>query len=89
MPNLSASKKSVRQNEGRTVRNRNIKSELKTLKKKLLNLVESKDKEKAQGLLKTVSSKFDMAAKKNVIHKKNSDRNKSRLSKKVSGLSKE
>ncbi|MCK5706107.1 MAG: 30S ribosomal protein S20 [Candidatus Aureabacteria bacterium] len=88
MPNLKASKKHVRQTKKQTERNKGIKSELRTEKKKLLELISSKDKEKSEILLKKVSSKFDTAAKKNILHKKNADRNKSRLSKKVSALAK-
>ena len=88
MPNLKAAKKHVRQTKKQTDRNKGIKSELRTEKKKLLELITDKDKEKSEVLLKKVSSKYDMAAKKKIIHKKNADRNKSRLSKKVASIAK-
>ena len=86
MPNLKAAKKHVRQAEWRTERNTGLKSELKTLKKRLLVSISSGNKEESKELFKKVSSKYDMAAKKKIIHKKNADRNKSRLSKKVASL---
>ena len=88
MPNLDAAKKHVRQTGWRTERNKAIKSELKTLKKKLLVKIAKENKEESEELLKKVSSKYDMAAKKKVIHKKNADRNKSKLSKKTAAISK-
>jgi small subunit ribosomal protein S20 len=88
MPNLDAGRKHVRQTVRRTERNRALTHELKSLKKKLLALIDSKEKEKAVELFKTVISKFDMAAKKDIIHKKNADRNKSRLNKKISAIAK-
>ena len=88
MPNLKAAKKHVRQTKKQTDRNKGIKSELRTEKKKLLSLIADKDKDNSEKLLKKVSSKYDTAAKKKIIHKKNADRNKSRLSKKVASLAK-
>ncbi len=88
MPNLKAAKKHVRQTKKRTERNKRIKHELKTLKKKLMKMIESGDKEKASEMFRVVVSKLDMAAKKKVIHKRNADRNKSKLAKKVNVLAK-
>ena len=86
MPNLKAAKKHMRQTERRTERNTAIKKELRTLKKRLLKKIETGEKENIEDLFRQVSSKYDMAAKKKVIHKKNADRNKSRLSKKVAAV---
>lgn len=88
MPNLKAAKKHVRQAEWRTERNRGIKSELRTLKKKLLITIDKGSKEESEVLFKKVSSTYDVAAKKKIIHKKTADRNKSRLSKRVLKLAK-
>ncbi|MBN1522002.1 MAG: 30S ribosomal protein S20 [Candidatus Aureabacteria bacterium] len=88
MPNLKAAKKHIRQTSWRTERNTGIKKELRTLKKSLLLSIAAGEKDKAAGLLKKVASKYDMAAKKKIIHQKNADRNKSRLSQKVYSLTK-
>jgi len=86
MPNLKAAKKHVRQTKKRTERNRRIKNELKTLKKKLMRAIKEGDKESSIEIYKKVVSKLDMAAKKKVIHKGNADRNKSRLAKKINAM---
>lgn len=61
-----------------------IKSELKTLIKKLEGLISSNQPEQAKKTLSLVMSKLDKAAKKNIIKRHNADRKKSRLSLKLS-----
>jgi len=86
MANLSAAKKSIRQDKKRQLHNQAIKSELKTLMKKLESLISANKQEDAKKLLSTLMSKLDKAAKKNIVKKNNAARKKSKLSKKVSKL---
>jgi len=83
MANLRAAKKSIRQDKKRRLRNVSIKSELKTLIKKLDNLTSENKTAEASKLLSVVMSKLDKAVKKKIIKRHNADRKKSRLSLKL------
>lgn len=76
MPNIKAAVKWARQSERRTIRNRDIKTRLKTLFKKARL---SGDTALAAG----VESQFDKAAGKGVIHPNKAARKKSRLARAV------
>ncbi len=78
MPNIKSAKKRLRQNEKRRVRNKSVKTYLKTITKKVKN---QEDKNFANELLKEAYKAYDMAASKGVIHKNNAARHKSRLTK--------
>jgi small subunit ribosomal protein S20 len=74
LPNIKAAIKWVRQSDKRTLRNRDVKTRLKTLFKKA----------KASGVATVVSSvesQFDKAAQKGIIHPNKAARKKSRLAK--------
>lgn len=74
MPNIKAAIKWVRQSDKRTLRNRDVKTRLKTLFKKA----------KASGetsVVSKVESQFDKAAQKGIIHPNKAARKKSRLAK--------
>lgn len=81
MPILKSAKKRLRQNEKRRLRNKSVKSYLKTITKKVMN---EKEKSKATDLLKEAYKAYDMAVSKAVIHKNNAARKKSHLSKLIS-----
>jgi small subunit ribosomal protein S20 len=83
MPKQKSAWKELRKNIKRRQRNMAIKSELKTLGKKLEKLIVSKEKIQAQELYKTISSKLDKAASCEIIHKNMASRKKSRLMKKL------
>jgi small subunit ribosomal protein S20 len=76
LPNIKAAEKWARQSEKRTVRNKDVKTRLKTVFKKA---VATKDTD----LAKSVESQFDKAAKTGVIHKNKAARKKSRLAKSI------
>jgi small subunit ribosomal protein S20 len=76
LPNIKAAIKWARQSEKRTVRNRDVKTRLKTLFKKARL---SGDEKLAAG----VESQFDKAASKGVIHPNKAARKKSRLARAV------
>ncbi len=79
--------KNIRQNEKRRLRNRAIKSEMRTYIKKVLVAVKDKNKETAESALKTVYSALDKATSKGVVHANHARRHKSRLVAKVNSLS--
>jgi len=78
MPNIRSAKKRLRQNKKRRLRNKSVKSYLKTITKKVKNAQEQTE---AIGLLKEAYKAYDMAVSKGVIHKNNAARHKSRLTK--------
>ncbi|MBI5199900.1 MAG: 30S ribosomal protein S20 [Nitrospirae bacterium] len=87
MPKKSLSAlKRHRQSERRRLRNRAVKSTLKSLIKKVHLSVTSQDKESAKTALAGVSKALNKAASKGVIHKNTSSRRISRLTKMVDRL---
>ena len=81
MPILKSAKKRLRQNEKRRLRNKSVKSYLRTFTKKVMN---ENEKSKATDLLKEAYKAYDMAVSKGVVHKNNAARKKSRLTKLIS-----
>ena len=85
MANIKSQKKRIRTNEAARMRNKAVKSELKTLTKHVQSAVAEGDAEKAQAL-KTVTKRLDMAAAKHVIHKNQASNRKSGLAKLVNSI---
>jgi small subunit ribosomal protein S20 len=81
----SALKRSKQSKEKR-LRNRNVKSNLKTTMKAVSAAIDEKDPKKAQEVLSQVTPVINKAASKGVIHKKNAARKISRLTRKVNAL---
>jgi len=75
-----------KQNKTRRIRNKNIKSFMKTKVKALLTAVEEKDPAKAKASLQEAISIISKSASKGVIHKKTASRKISRLTKRVNTL---
>lgn len=69
----------MRNSARKRLHNRSVKSRIHTLEKSYLALVDSGKKEDAAKALRTISSAFDKAAKKGVVHRATADRKKSRL----------
>jgi small subunit ribosomal protein S20 len=88
MPRRRTSLKRNRADRKRHLRNTKIKQELKKTIKKFQSLVDSKNMAEAKALLQKAFSKFDKAAKKNVVHPRTADRRKSRLAKKLTKIGK-
>ena len=84
MPQHKSAAKRVRQSERRQLRNRNQRSKMRTLVKRLES---EKDKEKATALLNQAKAILDRLATKNIIHKNKAANKKSALEKYVSSLS--
>ena len=79
MPNIKSAKKRIRVIETKTMRNKMIKSKVKTMIKKVEAAIAEGNKEAAQNNLKVAISEIDKAATKGVYHKNNAARKVSRL----------
>lgn len=88
MANIRSAEKDIRKTAARTIRNQTVKSRIRTLRKKVLAAVESKDAAAAATCLSEFSSAADKAAKTKVLKKNASSRLKSRLALKVGALTK-
>jgi small subunit ribosomal protein S20 len=80
MPNTKSAKHRLRQSQERRVRNRAVKSSLRTAVRKLYEAVNAKQFDSAQALYRNVSKALDQSAAKGVIHGNKASRLKSRLS---------
>lgn len=83
MPNHKSAKKRVRTNEVARVRNRSIRTAVRTAIKKVRS---AKNKEEAVKSLRETSVLIDKACQKGVYHPKNAARKKSRLAHHVNVL---
>lgn len=79
MPIKKSASKEMRKAKKRHLKNIRIISELKTLNKKFINLVNEKRPEQAKKILEQLSAKLDKAAAKKIIHKNKASRKVSRL----------
>ena len=86
MANNKSAKKRIKINERNRLRNRVYKSSVRTLTKKFITIIDSykisknsQDKEKAKEILNLIYSLIDKGTKKNIFHKNNASRQKSKL----------
>lgn len=79
MANIKSAKKRIKVIETKTLRNKMVKSKLKTLIKKFEAAVAAGDKAKASEELKVVTSELSKAAAKGILHKNTASRKISRL----------
>jgi small subunit ribosomal protein S20 len=82
--NIKSQIKRNRQNEAARLRNKAVRSALKTSAKKTRVAIRSEDADGAQGLLRDTTQALDRAASKGVIHKRTAARRKSRLARAAS-----
>ena len=87
MANHKSALKRARQNEIRRLRNKSVKTRVKSIVKDVRFSVSENAKEAALKKLETAKSNIDRAAQKGVIHKKTAARKISRLSKLVNTIS--
>ncbi len=87
MANIKSAKKRILVNQKKALRNKSIRSSVKTAIKKVIVAVEQGDKAKAQELLRDATKAIDMACTKGVYHKNNAARKVSRLTRSVNKLS--
>ena len=86
MANIKSQEKRNLTNEKSRMRNKAVKSELRTLTRQVRNAVEEGDVEKAQAKVSLTSKKLDTAVSKGVIHKNQAANRKSGLAKLVNGI---
>lgn len=79
MANIKSAKKRIKVTETKTLRNKAIKSRVKTAVKKVDAAVAAGDKELAKANLQLAISEIDKATTKGVYHKNTSSRKISRL----------
>ena len=87
MANIKSQIKRNRQNEKARLRNKSVKSSLKTVIRKLNEASEAGNVEAATSLLRAASRQLDKAASKGVIHKNQAANRKSAISKQAASLS--
>ncbi len=86
MANIKSAKKRISVIETKTLRNKMIKSKIKTIIKKVEADIASGDKSTAQASLKVATSEIGKAASKGIYHKNNAARKVARLSAAVSKM---
>jgi small subunit ribosomal protein S20 len=85
--NIKSQIKRNRQNEKARLRNKSVKSSLKTVIRKLNEASVSGNTETATTLLREASRQLDKAASKGVIHKNQAANRKSAIAKRIASLS--
>ena len=83
MANTKSQKKRNRQNEKARVRNRAVRSELKTRNTNTMEAAAAGDADAANAALRDAQKRIDMATSKGLMHKSTASRRKSRLAKQV------
>ena len=86
MANIKSQIKRIKTNEKARLRNKSVKSELKTYVRRVREAVEAGDKDAALEHLKAASRKLDKAVSQGVIHKNQAANRKSKLAKRVASL---
>jgi small subunit ribosomal protein S20 len=84
--NIKSQIKRNRQNEKRRLRNKAVKSSLKTAIRKFNQATVAGDTETATALMRDASRKLDKAVSKGVIHKNQAANRKSAISKRLGAL---
>ncbi|MPV39143.1 30S ribosomal protein S20 [Georgenia subflava] len=86
MANIKSQKKRILTNEKARLRNKAVKSELKTHVRRVREAVSAGDKDAAATALQSAGRKLDKAASKGVIHANQAANRKSKLAKQVAAL---
>ncbi|HEX6346651.1 30S ribosomal protein S20 [Umezawaea sp.] len=86
MANIKSQLKRIKTNEKARLRNKSVKSSLKTAVRKFREAADAGDKDKATALLQDVSRKLDKAATKGVIHANQAANKKSALAKRANQI---
>lgn len=86
MANIKSQIKRIKTNEKARLRNKAVKSELKTHVRRVREAIAGGDKDAAQTALVTASKKLDKAVSKGVIHANQAANKKSALAKAVGSL---
>ena len=86
MANIKSQIKRIKTNEKARLRNKSVKSELKTYVRRTREAVEAGDKAAAEAALQKASRKLDKAVSRGVIHKNQAANRKSKLAKRVASI---
>ena len=86
MANIKSAKKRILVTATRTARNKAIKSEVKTMVKKVYAAIDSRDQDAAKAALKAAISTMDKATSKGVYHKNTTSRKISRMQKAINAM---
>lgn len=86
MANLKSSKKRIRSNERKRLRNVRVKSTIKTEIKKVERAISEGNVEVAKAQFSEMASVLDSAATKGIIKKNTASRKKSRIAKRINAL---
>ncbi|OEV08670.1 30S ribosomal protein S20 [Streptomyces nanshensis] len=86
MANIKSQIKRIKTNEKARLRNKAVKSEIKTAIRRAHEAVAAGDSAKASEAQRVAGQKLDKAVSKGVLHKNNAANKKSALAKHVSGL---
>jgi small subunit ribosomal protein S20 len=84
--NIKSQIKRNRQNEKRRLRNKSVKSSLKTAVRKFNEATTAGDTETAAALMRDASRKLDKAVSKGIIHKNQAANRKSSIAKRLGTL---
>lgn len=83
---MTSAERRMRKSARRALRNRAVKSRLKTLEKRYLAVLATGQKDACAEALRRVQSALDKAAQAGVIHWANASRKKSRLAQRLAAL---
>ena len=86
MPHHKSTKKRLRQSEQLRVRNKGIRSDMKTAMKKVTSACEAGDKDAATSAARSAVSTIDKAWKRGIIKKNSAARKKSSVMREAAGL---
>jgi small subunit ribosomal protein S20 len=84
MANIKSQIKRNRQNEQRRLRNKSVRSRLKTLGKRFTDAAQNGEQDAAEEAYQDAARALDQAAAKGVIHKNKAANQKARLAKRLS-----
>lgn len=83
MANIKSQKKRIKTNEKRRLRNKGVRSEVKTYVRKFEEALTQDNKEEAQKALAAAAQKLDIAVSKGVLHRNNAANRKSSLTRRL------
>ena len=86
MPQKRQAKKELRKSKTRTVRNQAVKNNIDFLLRQFKKAVAANNKAQAEELAKKLTKAIDKAAKRNIFHKNNAARKKSKLARKLNSF---
>ena len=86
MANIKSQIKRIRTNENARLRNKSVKSALKTAVRRFREAADAGDRETAQTAMRTAARQLDKAASKGVIHANQAANKKSAMAQRANGL---